>query len=459
MGGLMNRVIRAVAVGSFLAATTFTWMSGVPPVSAASPLSLSCNTALVPIPGLDEVIPIDLGTREPGVPIHLAGAYMITVSPDATTAWVISDNATAPVWTLTPIDLTSGDVGASLTLDALPGAGPVSAPVVTPDGNHILIGSSDFLMVIDLATMTIEPLIPYPSGFRGAQVSITPDGTTVLVGTNDGFDIRTVDFASRLVDHSIATPGSPAMVAISADGRTAYGANRWDQSVSPIDLGTLTVGASLPSIPGGELISLDPDGAFAALLGSAGIATLDLASGSISPVIPITNRLGQTLTPDGTTDLVLTQVPDQLVPVDLVSRTPGVPIPLPGTALTVAAVAPGQAPTADLTADPAVSGKPTRFDASGSTAACGDITSYTWDFGDGSTPMTLSTPSVEHTYAAAGDYTATVAVTDSTGTSTAKVFTGMTMSRNGGPQAESSVQVAIAPGAPDPVAVAPGFTG
>lgn len=51
------------------------------------------------------------------------------------------------------------------------------------------------------------------------------------------------------------------------------------------------------------------------------------------------------------------------------------------------------------------------FDASGSGDTDGSVTSYAWDFGDGATETTAA-GTTTHTYAAAGDYTATLVVTD-----------------------------------------------
>ena len=54
------------------------------------------------------------------------------------------------------------------------------------------------------------------------------------------------------------------------------------------------------------------------------------------------------------------------------------------------------------------------FDAGGSTDDHG-IVSYTWDFGDGSSPVTATSPTMTHSYAARGTYTITLVVTDTAG--------------------------------------------
>ncbi len=48
----------------------------------------------------------------------------------------------------------------------------------------------------------------------------------------------------------------------------------------------------------------------------------------------------------------------------------------------------------------------------------GDFTSATWDFGDGSSPVTTNATTVQHTYAAPGNYTVTLTVTDGVDTDT-----------------------------------------
>jgi PKD repeat protein len=75
-----------------------------------------------------------------------------------------------------------------------------------------------------------------------------------------------------------------------------------------------------------------------------------------------------------------------------------------------------QAPTASFTYSPAIPGPgdTITFDASASLAPNGWITSYTWDFGDG-TVTTTSDPTITHSYPIDGNYTVQLTVTDNGG--------------------------------------------
>jgi PKD repeat protein len=55
------------------------------------------------------------------------------------------------------------------------------------------------------------------------------------------------------------------------------------------------------------------------------------------------------------------------------------------------------------------------FDASASEPNSGTITGYYWNFGDGSPPLGITIPNVDHTYAQAGGYSVTLIVTNSEG--------------------------------------------
>jgi PKD repeat protein len=86
---------------------------------------------------------------------------------------------------------------------------------------------------------------------------------------------------------------------------------------------------------------------------------------------------------------------------------------------------------ASFRATPAAAGHATSFDASASTARGAPIATYAWNFGDG-TRATTTIPTTTHRYPNAGTYHASLTLTDADGTSTTKVFTGQTTSRNGG---------------------------
>jgi PKD repeat protein len=86
-----------------------------------------------------------------------------------------------------------------------------------------------------------------------------------------------------------------------------------------------------------------------------------------------------------------------------------------------------QPPTAAFTATP--TGLSAAFDASTSTDPDGTINSYAWNFGDGTTGSGITT---NHTYPAAGTYTATLVVTDNGGL-TGTLAKPVTVTAPGGP--------------------------
>ena len=76
---------------------------------------------------------------------------------------------------------------------------------------------------------------------------------------------------------------------------------------------------------------------------------------------------------------------------------------------------PNQAPTAAITADVTSGAAPlsVTFDGSGSSDPdAGDTLTYTWAFGDGTTPIETTTAAVTHVYALPGAFTATLTVRD-----------------------------------------------
>jgi hypothetical protein len=97
---------------------------------------------------------------------------------------------------------------------------------------------------------------------------------------------------------------------------------------------------------------------------------------------------------------------------------------------------------------PAPAGQASTFNGSASSSPVGSIASYRWDFGDGQ-GATSTTPVTSHVYGQPGAFTARLTVTNSAGTSLGQVFTGQTVSNQGGPQATTTHGFTV-PTAPKP---------
>ena len=91
------------------------------------------------------------------------------------------------------------------------------------------------------------------------------------------------------------------------------------------------------------------------------------------------------------------------------------------TVYTNEACAPNGEPTARLSATPQSGTAPLNVDFDGSASSdpdAGDtIAEYTFDFGDGTAPVTQASPTVDHTYTDPGNYNASLKVKDSRGKS------------------------------------------
>ncbi len=154
-----------------------------------------------------------------------------------------------------------------------------------------------------------------------------------------------------------------------------------------------------------------PDGPVASFTSSCPTATCTFdASGSSSPGSTITDYawdFGDGTTGNGVTPSH-TYAAAGAYPVTLTVTNSAA---LTGSStLTVTAGPVNNPPTASFTGS--CTGTSCAFNASGSTDPEGNITAYAWDFGDGTTGTGLTTT---HLYAAPGDYTVSLTVTDALG--------------------------------------------
>jgi uncharacterized repeat protein (TIGR01451 family) len=146
-----------------------------------------------------------------------------------------------------------------------------------------------------------------------------------------------------------------------------------------------------------------------------GTITLVISNSKIAPASGGSPSAGQVLKGFLTRVRVESQTGSALVPDNAPdSAAPDGDYELSGNAFCTNA-----APTAALSAAPTSGPAPLAVSFNGSGSSDPDSTdtvaSYTFRFGDGSTPVTQSTPTVSHTYSSPGSYHATLTVTDSRG--------------------------------------------
>ncbi len=398
-------------------------------------------TAYVVNTGGMSVSPVDVTTNHAGAAIPVAqGAIKAAVTPDGATAYVLSG---IPSNVVTPIDTATNTPGS-----------PIAVPfnsvalAITPDGATLYVvtgasGSGDGAITpIDIATNIAGPAITFPAPIGPRAMAITPDGTSAYVAMDNG-TVYPLAIATGTLGNPIAVGSSPEDIAITPDGSLAFVPD-FGNKVTPINLLTNTADAPI-AVPGNpNVIAITPNGVTALVVTfNGGTVPISIATGTAGSPIPTPGTgTAIAITPSGTTAYVDDISDNQVVPIDVDSLAMGTPIAV-GDAPQGIAISPDQAPVAHVTVTPAAPGAASGFDASASTVQYGTITSYAWNFGDGVTATTAS-PTTTHTYSTGGNYPVSVTETDSAGTSTARVFTGQTMSRNGGPQATATATASIA---------------
>jgi YVTN family beta-propeller protein len=388
------------------------------------------------------VLPIDTATDTPGSAIDGAGQSptAIAIAPDGQTAYVADYYGE-----VTPIDLATGTAEPSIE-----GVGTYPAAIaITPDGKTAYVvnqgsAGAGTVVPIDLATDAQGAAIAVGKDPRA--IAIAPDGQMAYVVNYEGESVTPIELSSGQVGTPIHVDAEPLAIAIAPSGQTAYVASQGTGSnggVTPIDLATgqaanlIHIGTSYP-----EGLAIAPNGQTVYVTDYDGTVTpIDTANEETQTPIALGEELNSiAIAPDSETAYVTSYLGTKVTPIDLADGKAGTSIV--SSDLGAVAIAPDQAPQAAFSLAAASPGSPSSFDASSSASAVGSIVRYQWSFGDGQSATTTS-PTTSHVYAAPGMYTVNLTVTDSAGTSLAQVFTGQTMSLDGGPQATATHTVTI----------------
>ena len=365
------------------------------------------------------------------------------ITPDGTTIYA-PDNDQANV---NVIDVATNTIIANI---ATPVAGTGAFDIIVkPDGKRVYISnnSSGYVTVIDTTTNTVIADILVSPGL--GALSITPNGRTIYVGNFNFGTVTPIDTATNTVGVSIVTGAVPGMIAITPDGTTAYVANNGSDTISVIDVATNlvtdTIAFPAGSGPYGSFILPNGQTMYVATSNNSTVSVVDIATNSIVDTIPFllgSRPFWVVSTPDSKKNYVINETTDDVTPIDVATNTAGASFANIMGQIQNIVMSPDQSPVASFSVNVQPTGLSTLFNASASISPIGTISSYAWDFGDGTTLIT-NTPIVNHTYSSTGSFNVVLTVTNSAGTSTSKVFSSRFMSNNGGPNATLSRMINI----------------
>jgi YVTN family beta-propeller protein len=396
------------------------------------------------------VTPFNTATDESGATISGAGEYpdAIAISPNGRIAYVADYYGE-----VTPIELSNGRALTMIEVGTYP-----RAIAITPNGQTAYVANegSNSITPIDLVTGAPGKEIKvskYPTA-----IAIAPDGQTAYVTNYETESVTPIDLSTDVAETPIHVGVDPIAIAITPNGVTAYVVCQGSGSgsngiVVPIELGTAHVGTAVhvgTDFPEGLAIAPSGQTAYVTDYGGA-VTPIDIAEDKAQTPIDVGEELDEiAITPDGRTAYATNFSGTKVTSIDL--QTDGVGPSFTGSNMHGLAITPDPAPVAAFSFTAAAPGLQSSFDGSSSSSEVGSIASYEWNFGDGHSEVTTA-PTTSHAYATPGVYGASLTVTDSAGTSLAQVFTGQTMSLDGGPQATTTQTVTISAaqvGAPSP---------
>jgi 6-phosphogluconolactonase (cycloisomerase 2 family) len=434
-----------------------------------SPFSSAANGSLTPIscPGSN----CTAGTAPLGMAISPNGQYLYAASFSANKVSVF---AAAANGSLTPVSCGSG---------CNTGTGPYSV-AISPAGQ--------FLYAVNQSANTVSPFsinsdgTLSPIACSGSNcntgtfpwgAAVSPSGQYLYVTNRTSATISVYSIAANgsLTPVSCATcttGAQPDGIAITPNGQYLYTANRSGASVSPFSInangtltpiscsgcGTGTNGAfSLAVSPSGQYVYTTIRNATAKIAAFSINANGSLTSVSCSGCSIGANPSGVAVSADSkflyaaafNTSLAYPYSIGATGALTAIACTSPNCNTSAGPDFNSVVIRPDQAPVAAFSASPARPGQASSFDASASTASTGQsVARYDWDYGDGQSASNAG-PTPTHTYAAGGDYTATLTVTDDAGCSTSRTFTGQTVSCNGSSAATTTHTVSVDGTPPD----------
>jgi hypothetical protein len=421
-----------------------------------------------------ELVPYDISSTGPlseradqAVPVP-DSVLSVVVSRDAQTVYVGSQGGWDDNDNEIPGTIEVFAVAADGSLSLLQSVvAPPRQMVLAPDGSR-LFEWDDYGLVVSFAIAddgSLGPAIPNPSVVGSARaLAVTPDGSTLYVAVYpqqlEQYAIGVDGSLTAQLPEEVGLYGCRAdFLGVTPDG-SQLDALCYNQGItlSLASGGGLAFNGSLFQTWGGSPNVEDVRGRalYKAIYPNALEHMQRQSDGTLAdfptPLIFDAARVSGIAADPGGTMLAVANAANTLETYAIaadgsLSAGPVAAITTALNSYSLLAFAPDQPPIAELGSSRA--GSTVHFDASASVAVNGVVARYDWDFGDG-TVLADGGAAATHTYAALGDYVATVTLTDSAGCSTAETFTGAMSICAGSPAAATSETVHVTSDAAPP---------
>jgi YVTN family beta-propeller protein len=224
----------------------------------------------------------------------------MVVSPDGSRVYINTLFSVA----LTVLDTSTNTLAPSITLFLQRFRGGFGRMAIAPDGGTLYLANSDN-RVFGVVSLSGGPSNVFNPTVAPVDLAMSADGSMVYYAgckpiCTPGF-LQLYETASGRFTQSVEIDGSPYRIALSPDGRRAYTANLTGPSVSVVDLGALSVLATIPVPyqPTGLAAARDGSAVYVASQTAGALTIIDPTSLSVraSTSIPLAREV--VLTPDG----------------------------------------------------------------------------------------------------------------------------------------------------------------
>ena len=196
-------------------------------------------------------------------PVNKCGIVFVNVGENTSPMVVTPDNSfmyVASAGVLMVVDLSSMLYN-YLDLSAK-AWGKNTGIAITPNGDYVLIVSSNGY-VIPVAVASFSQLAPLSVGQNPCSIAITPNSQYAFVTCSGDDTVSVIDLNSLSVTATLSVGANPQSLAITPDGNYVFVANAGSDTVSVIDANALTVIQTIQVVSGQKSIAMTPDSSFA----------------------------------------------------------------------------------------------------------------------------------------------------------------------------------------------------